>query len=107
MIVPEILLNIVSTGFSGRFFMIESGYTSPKLDMSIEGMRSQQFSVAVFFFMLLGILVFSSIVYVVIFSKASPKKMRVGERIMFGAIILGIIFAIIFGALQMLSGYLF
>ncbi len=70
-------------------------------------MRSQQFSVAVFFFMLLGVLVFSGIVYTVIFSKLAPKEMRLGEKVMFGAIILGIIFAVIFGALQMLSGYLF
>lgn len=80
---------------------------SPKLDLSIEGMRSQQFSVGVFFFMLLGILVFSGIVYSVVFGKYAPKTMRMGEKIMFGAIILGIIAAIIFGALQMLSGYLF
>ena len=81
--------------------------TSPKLDLSIEGMRSQQFSVGVFIFMLLGILVFSGIVYSVVFGKYAPKTMRLGEKIMFGAIILGIIGAVIFGALQMLSGYLF
>lgn len=81
--------------------------TSPKLDLSIEGMRSQQFSVGVFFFMLLGILVFSGIVYAVVFGKYAPKTMRTGEKVMFGAIILGIIGAVIFGALQMLSGYLF
>lgn len=98
---------IENFGLHGNLFAVESGYTSPKIDMSIEGMRSQQFSVAVFFFMLLGVVVFSSIVYSVISSKSAPKKMRLGEKIMFGAIILGIIFAVIFGALQMLSGYLF
>lgn len=81
--------------------------TSPKLDLSIEGMRSQQFSVGVFIFMLLGILVFSGIVYSVMRGKYAPKVMRMGEKVMFGAIILGIIAAVIFGALQMLSGYLF
>ena len=80
---------------------------SHKLDLSIEGMRSQQFSVGVFIFMLIGILVFSGIVYSVMFGKYAPKTMRVGETVMFGAIILGIIAAVIFGALQMLSGYLF
>jgi len=81
--------------------------TSPKLDLSIEGMRSQQFSVGVFFFLLLGIAVFSAIVYGVLFGKHAPKTTRLGERFMFGAIILGIIVAIIFGALQMVVGYLF
>lgn len=81
--------------------------TSPKLDLSIEGMRSQQFSVGVFFFLLLGIAVFSAIVYGVLFGKHAPKTTRLGERLMFGAIILGIVVAIIFGALQMVAGYLF
>ncbi len=70
-------------------------------------MRSQQFSVGVFFFMLLGVFVFSAIVYSVIFGKYAPKTMRVGEKVMFGAIILGIVVAVIFGGLQMLDGYLF
>ena len=70
-------------------------------------MRSQQFSVGVFLFLLLGIFVFSVIVYSVAFGKYAPKTMRLGEKIMFGAIILGIVVAIIFGALQMLSGILF
>ena len=70
-------------------------------------MRSQQFSVGVFFFMMLGIFVFSAIVYAVVFGKYAPKSVRRGEKILFGAIILGVVVAIIFGALQMLSGYLF
>lgn len=70
-------------------------------------MRSQHFSVGIFLFMLLTIFVFSAIVYAVVFGKHAPKTMRLGEKIMFGAIILGIIVAIIFGATQMLSGYLF
>lgn len=78
-----------------------------KLDLSIEGMRSQQYSVGVFLFLLLGIFIFSSIVYSVVFGKYAPKTLRLGEKILFGAIIIGIIVAIIFAALQMLSGYLF
>jgi hypothetical protein len=70
-------------------------------------MRSQQFSVGVFIFMLLTIFVFSAIVYSVVFGKYAPKTMRMGEKILFGAIILGIVVAIIFGATQMLGGFLF
>ena len=70
-------------------------------------MRSQQFSVGVFVFMLLTIFVFSAIVYSVVFGKFAPKTMRLGEKILFGAIILGIVVAIIFGAAQMLGGFLF
>ena len=87
--------------------LLVSSDTSPKLDLSIEGMRSQQFSVGVFFFLLLGIAVFSAIVWGILFGKHAPKTTRLGERLMFGAIILGIVVAIIFGALQMVVGYLF
>ncbi|BBJ24004.1 hypothetical protein [Candidatus Nitrotoga sp. AM1P] len=80
---------------------------SPKLDLSIEGMRSQQFSTGVFFFMLLGVLVFSGIVYMVMFGNHAPKKMRTGEKMMFALIIVGIIVAVIFGGLQMLGGNLY
>jgi hypothetical protein len=80
---------------------------SPKLDLSIEGMRSQEFSVGVFYFLLLGIAVFTGIVFAFLFSKNRPTRMRMGEKLMFGAIFLGIIVAVIFGATQMVNGVLF
>jgi hypothetical protein len=86
--------------------LVNSAY-SPKLDLSIEGMRSQQFSTGVFFFMLLGVVVFSAIVFMVMFGNHAPKKMRTGERVMFGLIISGIIIAVVFGGMQMLGGNLF
>jgi len=94
-------------GLHHNVVLLVSSDTSPKLDLSIEGMRSQQFSVGVFFFLLLGIAVFSAIVWGILFGKHAPKTTRLGERLMFGAIILGIVVAIIFGALQMVVGYLF
>lgn len=89
------------------FAVLANTDTSPKLDLSIESLQSQRFSVGVFFFMLFTIFVFSAIVYSVVFGKYAPKTMRTGEKVLFGAIILGIIAAIIFAALQMLSGILF
>lgn len=86
---------------------VASTDVSPGLDLSIEGMRSQQFSVGVFIFMLIGVIVFAGIIYVVAFGKAAPKTMKKGERVLFGAIVLGTLFAVAMGALQMLSGYLF
>lgn len=80
---------------------------SPKLDLSIEGMRSQQFSEGVFAFLLLGIVVFSAIVIAVIRNVKQSEKMRLGERLLFGAIIFGIVVSVILGAMQMLGGYLF
>jgi hypothetical protein len=84
-----------------------SSEISPKLDLSIEGMRSQQFSQGVFAFLLLGIVIFSGIVIAVLFNINRAEKMRVGERVLFGAIIFGIVVSVILGAVQMLGGYLF
>jgi hypothetical protein len=80
---------------------------SPKLDLSIEGMRSQQFSEAVFAFLLVGIFLFSVIVVIFWFSKNRPNEARLGEKLMFGAIVGGVVIAVIFGALQMVGGFLF
>jgi len=93
-------------GPSGLFSVL-AGVASPRLDMSIEGMRGQQFSVGVFFFMLLGVLVFSGIIYSVAFGRYAPKTMKPGEKIMFGAVIVGTILAVVFGGMQLLSGDLF
>lgn len=92
-------------GTSGLSPML-SVSSSASLD-SIEGMTGQRFSVGVFIFMLIGVLVFSSIVYVVAFGKGAPSKMKRGEKVMFLAIMLGVVCAVIFGGLQLLTGNLF
>lgn|GEM_PF-1269188 len=79
---------------------------SPKLDLSIEGMRSQQFSIGVFIFMLIGVFVFGSIIYVIAFGKGGAK-LKTGEKAMVVAIILGTLVAVAMGAVQLLTGYLF
>jgi len=79
---------------------------SPKLDLSIEGMNSQQFSVGVFYFMMIGIVVFSVIIWFFIKSK-NAGRMRTGEKVMFGAIIAGVLVAVAFAATQMVFDYLF
>ena len=58
-------------------------------------------------FLLIGIVVFSGIVIALLFSSNRSKKIRMGERLMFAAIIFGVVVAVVFGALQMLGGYLF
>ena len=70
-------------------------------------MRSQQFSEGVFVFLLVGILVFAGIVIALLYSKKQSDKFRIGERLMFAAIIMGMVVAVIMGAMQMLGGYLF
>jgi hypothetical protein len=103
----ETLLAVSCLVLANRAVAGAASDISPKLDLSIEGMRSQQFSVGVFYFLLLGIVVFSGIVVAFMFSKNRPTKMRLGEKLMFGAIIMGIIVAVIFAATQMVAGVLF
>ncbi len=80
---------------------------SPQLDLSIEGMRSQEFSNWVFVFLVVGIIVFAGIVFAFLHNRNKASQFRLGERLMFAAIILGLIAAVILGAMQMLGGYLF
>ena len=103
----ELTIQIFDSTLSSSLVSQLSSEISPKLDLSIEGMRSQQFSEWIFVFLLVGILVFSGIVIALMFSKNRPKKVRLGERMMFAAIILGVVVAVIIGAMQMLGGYLF
>jgi hypothetical protein len=79
----------------------------PSVDLSIEGMRSRHFGVGVFFMLLVGIAVFTCIIFMVMRAGRGQKVTRTGEKIMFGAIFLGVVAAVVFACLQMLSGVLF
>jgi branched-subunit amino acid permease len=102
-----LIIHISDVDVNRHFVSQQSAELSPKFDLSIEGMRSQQFSEGVFVFLLIGIVVFCGIIIALMFSKNRSQKMRLGERLMFIAIILGVVVAVIFGALQMLGSYLF
>ena len=77
------------------------------IDLSIEGMRSQEFGVGVFVFLIVSILFFAIIIGTVLRANQSNTKMRTGEKVLFASIIFGVLIAIVFGATQMLSGVLF
>jgi hypothetical protein len=83
------------------------GATGSGLDLSIEGMHSQRFGVGVFILLMLGIVLFSGIIVAVVNGGGGQKVTRTGEKLMFGAIILGVLAAVVFASLQMLSGVLF
>jgi heme/copper-type cytochrome/quinol oxidase subunit 2 len=86
-------------------------------DTSIEGLSSQQFSVGIFYFLVLAILVFVGIVFMFMLKGRKPSKdkateskapkLKKGEMVLFAWLLLGVVVAIIFGAAQMLDGYLF
>jgi hypothetical protein len=83
------------------------GGPDPRIDLSIEGMHSQRFGVGVFWLLMLGIALFAAIIIAVMNGTKAQKVTRTGEKLMFGAIIVGVLVAVVFASLQMLSGVLF
>lgn len=77
-----------------------------KFDLGIESMRSQGYSVGIFIFMMIAIIVFVGII-AAFMKGAANQSMKTGEKVMFGMIVLGVILASGFAALQLLDGYLF
>lgn len=74
-------------------------------DRGVDSLYSQQFGIGVFFFMLLAIIFFASIAAGFMAGK-NVKGLKRGEKWLFAWIFLGIVVAVIFGALQFLGGYL-
>ncbi len=104
----ELLVSRVAPSFgTGRvFFDIEKGTGPFGIDTSIEGLNSQEFSVGIFYFLIASIVVFTIFVFMFMFM-GKRSNLKIGEKIMFVFILLGIIVAVGFGAAQMLHGYLF
>jgi len=99
-----------------RFFaMIFGGFlstpamaagTDQTFDLGIESMRSHSYSVGIFAFMMIAIAVFVGIIWAFMgFTKG--EKIKKGEYVLFAMIILGVIAAAIFAAMQLLDGILF
>ena len=74
---------------------------------TIEGMRSQEYSIGIFIFMLIGVLVFAGIIFKFMRSAPAGEGLKTGEKVLFLWIILGTFVAVAFGALQLLQGRLF
>jgi len=75
-------------------------------DLGIESMRSHSYSVAIFVFMMISIAVFVGIVWS-FFHSTKGGTVKRGEMVLFGLIILGVVAASIFAAVQLLDGILF
>lgn len=69
-------------------------------------MDSQEWSVGIFIFLIICIIVFTAIVLKFMLGDRSAR-LKKGEKFLFAWILLGVIAAIIFGALQLLQGRLF
>ncbi len=77
----------------------------------IEGLYSQQFSVGIFIFLIVCIIVFTMIVFKFMLSGSNSNgqktSLKTGEKVMFVWIFIGIIGAVAMAAAQLLQGYLF
>lgn len=74
------------------------------IDLSIEGLRSYKFSVAIFVFLVISLILFSYIIY--LYWPKKDTKIRIGEKIMLGSIIFGMFLAVVIGWIQLIEGYL-
>lgn len=84
--------------------LVADSYQS--FDLGIESMRSHGYSVAIFIFMMIAIAVFVGIIWAFM-SFTKGEKVKRGELVLFAMIILGVIAASIFAAVQLLEGILF
>lgn len=75
------------------------------IDMSIEGLRSHTYSVAIFIFLVMSLIAFGGYVY--IYMTHTRARLKTGEKVMFGVIISGMVIALVFGYLQLMAGVLF
>lgn len=113
--VSEVLLNFLDSVFStvrrldlpGLALSVEENSGPFGIDTSIEGMNSQEFSVAIFYFLIASIIVFTIFVFMFMTKGSKTSKLKKGEKILFVWILLGVVVAVVFGAAQMLHGYLF
>lgn len=74
------------------------------VDLSIESLRSQQYSYYIFAFLVVSLIIFSIIIY--IYMPKKEGRLKKGEKIMVGAIVMGVVIALLFGWLQLIEGYL-
>lgn len=107
-------MNIIEQYFTALFTAVSAGLLQLSaenkselfgIDMSIEGLRSQEYSYGIFGFLIVSLIFFAIIIWLYI-PKQGKKPLKTGEKIMFGAIISGIFIAIAMGYLQLIEGYL-
>lgn len=104
----NVLQELLAGGFPGGLqeFVLPLAESPFGDELGIESERSRQFSVGIFIFLVFAIFVFLFIALSYMF-RGRGDKMKIGEKIMFGWILFGLVAAVAFGASQLLHGYLF
>jgi len=75
-------------------------------DLGIESMRSHNYSVGIFVFLMISILVFLFILGA-FWKQSDGARIKTGEKVLLGMIVVGVFVAIAFAAAQLLDGFLF
>ena len=88
------------------FIKVQENVNTPfGLDMTIEGLSKQRYSVFIFVFLIMQIMLFSFMIYV--YMKKTKASLKTGEKMMFGALMMGVVIGVIIGWTQLIEGYLF
>lgn len=85
--------------------LLAAAQTESQSLTGVEGLYSYQYSVAIFVFLVIGLIIFTGIMY--LYWRNSKTTIKRGEMVMFGAIFMGVVFAFVFGYIQLVEGYLF
>jgi len=75
-------------------------------DFGIEGMRSQNYSIGILIFLFVSMGVFVGVIRL-FYKHTDMTKVKTGEKVLMGMIVLGVVVAGIFAVLQLFDGYLF
>lgn len=92
-------------GWRGGLLETSYHYHGQKNLLGVEGLYSQSYGKGVFVFLVVSLLIFVGIMY--LYWQKSKTSLKRGEMVMFGAIMMGVVFAFVFGYIQMVQGYLF
>lgn len=100
------LMNWLGNSRTFPRFLVEDVARPFGFDLSIDGMQTQGFSVGIFVFLIIGIVVFTLIVFAFL-TKSKGARLKSGEKYLFAWILFGVVVSIAFGASQLLFGNLF
>ncbi|MBN4061451.1 MAG: hypothetical protein COB41_09025 [Proteobacteria bacterium] len=82
------------------------GMAAEPVSFGIESMRSQSYSIGIFIFMIIAMLVFVGVI-ALFYKHTDMSSVKTGEKVLMAMIVLGVVVAAIFAAVQLLDGYLF
>lgn len=91
-----------------RLLVESNSSQSFTLNRSMESMDTQEFSEGVFYFLIIAIIVFVVIAFLFMFkNRGKNSNLKRGEKVLFIWIMFGVVLAVVFGAAQMIQGFLF